>query len=168
MTGSDQQRQPILRPTARALMLDPSHRILLIAAIDPLRLDMATLWVTPGGALEGGESHEDAIVREMREETGFTARTLGPCVWTRDHTWTWNGAWYRSIERYCPVHVPAGFSVTSGGMGAMELQATRGTQWWTVEPIEQSGDTFAPRRLASLVREYIRSGSPSAPIDAGD
>lgn len=47
------------------------------------------LWGLPGGGLEKGERIEDALVREMREETGFPVR-VGPAVdtWFQINTLT--------------------------------------------------------------------------------
>ncbi len=39
----------------------------------------ASLWEFPGGRVEAGESPEEAVVREFREETGFAVRVRRPC-----------------------------------------------------------------------------------------
>lgn len=44
-------------------------RILLAQRMPPR--DYAYLWESPGGKLEPGESHRDAIARELREELGI-------------------------------------------------------------------------------------------------
>ena len=43
-----------------------------------------TAWITPGGGTEEGESPEDTLRRELREETGLEGFEVGPLVWTRD------------------------------------------------------------------------------------
>ncbi len=49
------------------MILDDQGRVLLIKENYDRRR-----WGLPGGALEPGESPEDAVVREVREETGVT------------------------------------------------------------------------------------------------
>ena len=72
---------PILRPAARVLLIDAQDRVLLLRA----NVGEGDVWITPGGALEPGESAEQAALRELREETGVAGAELSPCVWTRVH-----------------------------------------------------------------------------------
>lgn len=56
-------------PCVGAVVLDADGRLLLIRrGHDP----HAGLWSLPGGRLEPGEDHEDAVRREVLEETGLT------------------------------------------------------------------------------------------------
>jgi 8-oxo-dGTP pyrophosphatase MutT (NUDIX family) len=48
-----------------AVVFDPSERVLLARRRD------TGLWCLPGGIMEPGESVAEAVVREVREETGF-------------------------------------------------------------------------------------------------
>jgi 8-oxo-dGTP diphosphatase len=55
-------------PCVGAVVHDAAGRLLLIRrGHDPHR----GLWSLPGGRIEGGESPEEAVVREVREETGL-------------------------------------------------------------------------------------------------
>lgn len=52
-------------------------RVLLLHRRDDLVL-LPGLWDMPGGGVEAGDSLEDSLVREVREETGFRVRVGRP------------------------------------------------------------------------------------------
>lgn len=56
----------LLSPAAAACIRDEEGRVLLLR-----RSDGKNLWGFPGGAIEPGERAADAVVREVREETGL-------------------------------------------------------------------------------------------------
>ena len=72
---------PELRvPCVGAIITDPAGRLLLIKrGHEP----EAGRWSLPGGRIEPGESDEQALVREVREETGLTV-TPGRLIGTVD------------------------------------------------------------------------------------
>lgn len=70
----------------RVLVVDASGALLVMKWRDPA--DGRTCWEPPGGGVELGESLAEAAERELREETGITARVTGR--WAparRDDTW---------------------------------------------------------------------------------
>jgi ADP-ribose pyrophosphatase YjhB (NUDIX family) len=67
------------RVSARAVLVDPSGRILLVRHHDGTR----DFHVLPGGRLELGETAEEAVRREVLEETGHRVRVLR-LLWVRE------------------------------------------------------------------------------------
>lgn len=63
---------------AACALIDPDGRVLL--AQRPDGKSMAGLWEFPGGKVEPGESPEEAVIRELREELGIdvTEACLAP------------------------------------------------------------------------------------------
>lgn len=58
-------------PATAAVVADPGGRILLVRrSVDPGR----GLWCLPGGFLEIGETPEQCVLRELKEETGLDGR----------------------------------------------------------------------------------------------
>lgn len=60
-------------PVVLALVEHEGHLVLIRRGLDPL----AGYWTPPGGYVETGESVEDAVIREAREETGLDVAVDG-------------------------------------------------------------------------------------------
>lgn len=160
-------RRPTLRPVARVLLIDDRDRALLIRVALPQKPRLR-LWITPGGGIDEGETHEQAARRELREETGLAGVDLGPCVWWRRHIWQWGGEWIESVERFYLLRVPA-FAAAPAAPDEWEREYMRECRWWSIEQIKACADTdtFAPRRLPELLPPILAGDIPNPPIDVG-
>jgi 8-oxo-dGTP pyrophosphatase MutT (NUDIX family) len=153
-----------IRPAARAVVLDPDDRILLVRFEFPTR----ALWATPGGGIEQGESAEDAIRRELEEETGLAPTEIGPQIWTRLHIIPFiGGQWDGQREQYYLVRTPAFTPSPRHSWEQLNAEYVFELRWWTQRELIAAHEVFAPRRLPELVRSLLRDGPPDEPVDAG-
>jgi 8-oxo-dGTP pyrophosphatase MutT (NUDIX family)/G:T/U-mismatch repair DNA glycosylase len=67
-----------MRPSVRALLVDDKGSTLLFRYGN----EYGMWWVTPGGGQEPGETDEETLRRELREECGLTELEVGPLLWT--------------------------------------------------------------------------------------
>jgi 8-oxo-dGTP pyrophosphatase MutT (NUDIX family) len=86
----------------RALLVDDRDRVLLMRYGD----EYGMWWVTPGGGQDPGETDEETLRRELREECGLAEFEIGPLLFEVDR-------WHRSepghgggINRTYLVRVP--------------------------------------------------------------
>ena len=151
-----------LRDAVRALVVDESDRVLLVRFEFPRWVG----WATPGGGVNPRETDEDAIRRELAEEVGLDAFSLGPLIWTRTHLFEL-GEWDGQVERYYLVRTEA--FAPAPGLTWAELNAEHVTdvRWWTLAELEASVGQFAPSRLPLLFRELILHEPPAESIDVG-
>ncbi|HZD01945.1 MAG TPA: NUDIX domain-containing protein [Actinomycetes bacterium] len=155
---------PVLRVAARVVILDSQDRVLLLRFTEPP--SGRTWWATPGGALEPGETHQQAARRELLEETGLAGVELSPVIWTREHVFAWRGRRYRQQERFFMTRIDR----HELGAELREAHLRDGIdahRWWTIAELEQTGEVTAPRRLARLLRRLLVDGPPGEPIDTG-
>jgi 8-oxo-dGTP diphosphatase len=79
---SKKVKDPFIRHTVRAIILDENHCIAVI------HIKNFTYYTLPGGGIEDGESPEETVVRECAEEAGCTvevAAYLGEIAEQQDH-----------------------------------------------------------------------------------
>ena len=159
-----------IRQAVRALLITPDAHVLLCRFEFPSR----TVWALPGGGLDPGESHLDALRRELIEEVGLHAADIGEHVWNREHIHPHeDGRWDGQRDRYYLVEANERFEPTPA-LSWEQLRAERlhELRWWHVDEIDDvtaadDGVWFAPSRLGGLLGSLITDGPPANPIDTG-
>lgn len=157
-----------IRRAVRALLLTPDRHVLLVRFEFPTR----TVWALPGGGLDPGETHLDALHRELAEEVGLHDPVVGPHVWNREHIIPFeDGQWDGQQDRYHLVEAPERFD-PAPTLSWEQLRAERlhELRWWHLDEIDAaSADDvwFAPRALGPLLRDLADHGPPSTPVDTG-
>ena len=153
-----------LRQGVRAVVLDQDDRILLVRFEFP----DGSLWAAPGGGIGDGETPEQAIGRELAEETGLEGVELGPWIWLREHVFPfWDGSWDGQVERFVLVRTLSFEPAPRFTLEELAAEFVTGLRWWTVAELAAAGERFAPRRLPELVAALLRDGPPGEPFDVG-
>ncbi len=146
---------PVDRQAVRGVVVDAKQRVLLVRFEHPV--SGASWWATTGGGVEPGESDEQALRRELREEAGLSLDEPGPVVHVREHTFPWDREIIRQHERFYVIRVEAHEAAPTIDLlpeGVTELR------WWTLAELERTGETVVPRELAQIVRAAVAEDRP--------
>jgi 8-oxo-dGTP pyrophosphatase MutT (NUDIX family) len=151
-----------IRQAVRAVLVDPADRVLLVRFEFP----SASRWALPGGGLEPGESHVEALRRELAEEVGLLDAAIGPQVWRRLHIVPFlNGEFDGQREQIHLVHCDAFEPAPRLSWEQMNAEFVYELRWWTVGEIAASDAHFVPGELHTLLSTLLREGPPNVPID---
>ena len=155
----------IEREAARVIVIDPEGAVLL----QQIEGDAGVRsWITPGGGLLPGESHEEAARRELAEEVGLRHVELGQWVWRRTSVFASRGVRYRQNERFFVVRAPR-FMFDHSGLEDIEVGVVLDHRWWSVDEIASAHDVvFWPQRLAELLGPLVAGQLPHDVIETGD
>ncbi|MGZ4338844.1 MAG: NUDIX domain-containing protein [Gaiellaceae bacterium] len=139
--------EPTEREAVRALLLDLDGRVLLVQYRRPVGDE--TWWGTPGGGLDPGESHVEALARELREEIGLDGFELGPLLYEHVGEFPWAGQLYRQRNTTYLVRVDAHEPRSTIDL---TLEGVVDVRWWTAAELARSDARFAPSDLPARVR----------------
>ena len=154
-----------IREAARAVLLDPDDRVLLVRFEFPGDIRR---WALPGGGVEPGESHVDALHRELREETGLVGAAIGEHIWTRLHIVAFlDGRHDGQRETIHLVRTSSFEPQPTHSWEQLNAEYVFELRWWSVDEIAGSSETFVPAGLATHLRALADEGPPNSPVDVG-
>jgi TDG/mug DNA glycosylase family protein len=130
------------RTAARALVVDPRGRTLLFRYGN----EYSQWWISPGGGQEPGESDEETVRRELREECGLADVTVGRLVAEWEHWGLEEPGYGSGISRLYLVRVP-GFDPAP----ECDLRAEGSLEERWFSPEEVAALTTRPPDLAAVL-----------------
>jgi 8-oxo-dGTP pyrophosphatase MutT (NUDIX family) len=157
-----------IRRSSRLILLDEENRVLLFKVEDatvfrPGQPISPVFWITPGGGVEEGESDEEAVRRELWEETGIAEIELGPLVALCEPVLSWAGEIIQSHDRFYLTRLSAPV-VTLVNMGQIERAGYRDHRWWSVDEINSTVERIVPSGLGELAARIVTGDIPTHPV----
>ncbi|MFN8518270.1 MAG: NUDIX domain-containing protein [Chloroflexota bacterium] len=129
ISPTDPPAAPWIRVGAYAIVTDESSRILL-CRIAP-GYPAAGRWTLPGGGVDHGEHPDDAVLRELREETGLAG--------TRERVvMVWSGLIEKPASRPGPLHWIAILYRVTAEPGELVLEVDGSTEtaaWFELDEV---------------------------------
>jgi 8-oxo-dGTP diphosphatase len=133
-----------MRQIAMAFLFDRSNRLLIYLRDDKPGIPFPNHWDLFGGHVENGETPEEALVREVKEELGIDLKKL---KFFRSYVCTEGDAYpnvkhifWSKIEKDCA-----------------ELRLYEGQSLKSIEPAERSGIKFA-NILGKITDDFVEAG----------
>lgn len=140
------------RPSARLLVLNDKDEVFLFRFVHNREpLTGQNYWSTSGGAVEEGETFEQAGLRELEEETGIKCSQIGPEVAHREFVLQLaDGEFVNADERYFIVR-PAAEQLSFVGWTDLEVEVITEHKWWSLLEIANSTEIICPENLVEIL-----------------
>jgi 8-oxo-dGTP pyrophosphatase MutT (NUDIX family) len=147
--------RPTDRRTARVLPVSPEGAVLLLQDQDPAVPGLLR-WGTIGGAVDPGETLQDAAVRETFEETGIVvgAGDLRGPVHHDTREFTYAGRAYLGHSSFYAVPLDRDVEVSFAHLEPDEVGNVVAHGWWTPDDLAAEGTAVAPD-LPDIMRAAV-------------
>ncbi|KNX39200.1 NUDIX hydrolase [Luteipulveratus halotolerans] len=165
MPADPSQRRHVVRSTVRVLLVDEHERVLMFEDSDAGV--GARWWILPGGGIDPGESDLEAVLREVREETGLCLRpteVVGPLA----HRHVVHGYSDQVVDQddtFYGARVAA-FEVSTEGFTAEEQITVLQHRWWSRTDLASTDEEVWPLVLDELWD--LLEAPPSAVVELAD
>jgi len=130
------------RHVARVIIVDGAGSVLLCRYSETIDHLVVSYWVPPGGALEAGEDHRAAALRETREETGLAVQ-LGRQLCERRFILHMRDGDVDQIERYFLARLSSVKPAVANSTGE-DIQELR---WWSFHDLRSTSERIYPEGL---------------------
>lgn len=112
-----------IREAVRAAVVAPDGRTLMLHYAD----EYDEWWIPPGGGVDPGETDEEAVRRELREELGFEDFEIGPLLFETERWFVLEYGFGGQRNRVYLVRVPY--------FEARVVSEARDARWFTLEEL---------------------------------
>jgi len=152
--GSGGAGEGTFRATSRVLLIDSSGAVLMFLQYGKDHA-VRPRWITPGGGVDPGESHDQAAIREVFEETGLVLESVPAAFleedFAPDQRWhpyqRGHWAWYDvRVERFDPAR---------DGWTDEERADVVEWRWMTADELAAEVHDVEPESLPAMLRERI-------------
>ncbi|NQW85865.1 NUDIX domain-containing protein [Frigoribacterium sp. VKM Ac-2860] len=116
-------------------------------------------WITPGGGVDPGETHVEAAIRELHEETGQVVTEVGDVVRVDDFEVSWDDADHtHGHAEFYVVRLPH-FEVVDDDWTDDERSDIVESRWFTLDELATTDEPVEPGDLAELLRRVLAESS---------
>ena len=154
-----------IRKSSRAIVLNKRNEIFLFRYTFDFFAEQESVWITPGGGLDDGESFEEALKRELFEELGIelSGSDSTPQIYYRFPLYELkSGETVQSEERFYLVRLDETEFSYVGWTESENKRMTAG-KWWSVEEIKASGEKFFSEDVVEIIERLSEGDIPGEP-----